>query len=132
LGAKKYATSLDCPVFETTDAHHIFHGEDEVDPSNLSGTSNHPIPALQGTRAYNHVCSAITSTKKQYGVSDAYVGIGSRSIMSFPSALAASNRRRRRSRVHHLVPDEPLSTTLPLDRSYVDALKGVYYAQHSW
>jgi hypothetical protein len=39
-GPKKYAASLDCPVFETTDAHHIFHGEDKVDPSNLSGTSN--------------------------------------------------------------------------------------------
>ncbi|ONM20623.1 hypothetical protein ZEAMMB73_Zm00001d005223 [Zea mays] len=51
---------------------------------------------------------------------------GSRSIMSFPSALAAFNRRRRRSRVHHMVPDEPLSTTLPLDRSYIDALKDAY------
>ena len=70
--------------------------------------------------------------QKQYGFSDAYVDTGSTPIMSFPSALAASNRRRRRSRVHHMVPDEPLSTTLPLDRSYVDALKGVYYAQHSW
>ena len=63
LACQKYAASLGCPVFETTDAHRIFHGEDEVDPSNLSGTSNQPIPALQGKRAYNHVCSAIASAK---------------------------------------------------------------------
>ena len=47
----------------TTDAHRILHGEDEVDPSNLSGTSNQPIPVLQGARAYKHVSSAITSAK---------------------------------------------------------------------
>jgi hypothetical protein len=127
----KNATSLDCPVFETADGHRIFHAEAEIDSSNLPGTSNQPIPALQespGTTMFAHSFLQ----QKQYGVSDAYVDTGSRSIMSFPSALAAYNRWRRRSRVRHMVADEPLSITLPLDRSYVDALKGVYYAQQFW
>jgi hypothetical protein len=115
----KNANSLDCPVFETADGHRIFHAKAEIDPSNLPGTSNQPIPALQeppGTTMF----AQLLLQQKQYGVSDAYVDTGSRSIMSFPSVLAASNRRRRRSRVRHMVADEPLSTTLPLDRSYVE------------
>jgi hypothetical protein len=131
LRAKKYATSLDCPVFETADGHRIMDGEDEIAPSNLPGPSNQPIPTLQGTRAYNRVWAAIIAAKK-YGVSDTYVITGSRSIMSFPSALATSNRLHRRNRVRRMVTDQPLSTTLPLDRSYVDALKGMYYAQRFW
>jgi hypothetical protein len=87
----KNATSLDCPVFETADGHRIFHAEAEIDSSNLPGTSNQPIPALQespGTTMFAHSFLQ----QKQYGVSDAYVDTGSRSIMSFPSALAAYNR----------------------------------------
>ncbi|ONM15141.1 Helicase [Zea mays] len=95
------AFAQDCLVFETADGHRIFHAEAEIDSSNLPGTSNQPIPALQEPP-------------------------GSTSIMSFPSALAASNRQRRRSRVRHMVADEPLSITLPLDKSYVDALKDAY------
>ena len=64
LRAKKYATSLDCPVFETADGHRIMDGEDEIAPSNLPRPSNQPIPTLQGTCAYNHVCAAITVAKK--------------------------------------------------------------------
>ena len=64
LRAKKYATSLDYPVFETAGGHRIMDGEDEIAPSNLSGPSNQPIPTLQGTRAYNCVCAAITAAKK--------------------------------------------------------------------
>jgi hypothetical protein len=64
LRAKKYATSLDCPIFETADGHRIMDGEDEIAPSNLLGPSNQPIPMLQGTRAYNRVCAAITAAKK--------------------------------------------------------------------
>jgi hypothetical protein len=70
--------------------------------------------------------------QQKNGVSDTYVVTGRRSIMSFPSALATSNRLHRRSRVRRMVTDQPLSTTLPLDKSYVDALKGMYYAQHFW
>jgi hypothetical protein len=40
LRAKKYATSLDCPVFETADGHRIMDGEDEIALSNLPGPSN--------------------------------------------------------------------------------------------
>jgi hypothetical protein len=118
----KNAASLDCPVFETADGHRIFHGEAEIYPSNLPGTSTQPIPALQEPPGTTMFVQPLLQ-QKQYGVSDAYVDKGSRSIMSFPSVLAASNRRRQRSRVRHMVTNEPLSTTLPLDRSYVDALK---------
>ena len=69
--------------------------------------------------------------QQKNGVSDTYVITGSRSIMSFPSALATSNRLHRRNRVRRMVTDQPLSTTLPLDKSYVDALKGMYYANIS-
>ncbi|ONM56267.1 hypothetical protein ZEAMMB73_Zm00001d021082 [Zea mays] len=103
-----------CPVFETADGHRIMDGEDEIAPSNLPGPSNQPIPTLQGTRAYNRVWAAITAAKK-YGVSDTYV----------ITALATSNRLHRRNRVRHMVTDQPLSTTLPLDKSYVDALKAI-------
>ncbi|ONM15143.1 Helicase [Zea mays] len=119
------AFAQDCLVFETADGHRIFHAEAEIDSSNLPGTSNQPIPALQeppGTAMFAHSLLQ----QKQYGFSDAYVDTGSTSIMSFPSALAASNRQRRRSRVRHMVADEPLSITLPLDKSYVDALKDAY------
>jgi hypothetical protein len=110
LRAKKYATSLDCPVFETADGHRIMDGEDKIALSNLSGPSNQPIPTLQGTCAYNYVCAAITAAKN--GVSDTYVVTGSRSIMSFPSALATSNRLHRRNRVRRMVTDEPMSRFL--------------------
>ncbi|ONM36878.1 putative replication protein [Zea mays] len=49
---------------------------------------------------------------------------GDRSIMDFPSSFAASNRHRLRSRLHYRRSAQHTHITIPLEKTYIDALRG--------
>lgn len=52
---------------------------------------------------------------------------GDISIMDFPSSFAASNRHRLRSRLHYRRSAQHTHITIPLEKTYIDALRGMCF-----